>query len=316
MANWYEYSEIKQIRARVSEQLKLYPRSGTSDQEAATQFWGRVEREGKLCEALALFDELLAARMEYMHLPRETKQQFAARIEREGRHAEVERIRAELREIGLTEREVQKELVEQLQPLDGTVTRPWETPDPWQAGRLFRKKADQDRLVGFATMVSDRYEDEDEDDFAERKHAEEELERLRCARLRQEERRALAAARRRAHEISAANSDSAPEATRNSTTRATSTPAPGSVGAPTPAETSAEARVECGICHGHSGTHYDHCRRFVSGQTPLPCKRCMQGIVMPSNPTYEWIIANHCDACYARLRPTPERKRGSVASSR
>lgn len=191
---WYEYSEIQFIRGAVEEQLKLPPYNGPKGQrESATAFWARVERAGLLLEALALYDKEWAERMWYMHMRRETKKQFAERIEREGRQAEAECVRAELRASGMSEREIQVDLVTRLQPLDGTDTRAWETPDPWQAGRLFRRKVDQDRLLELANP-----DGTDDDAGYQGKQAQEARWRVECAKRRQEERRALAAARKRA----------------------------------------------------------------------------------------------------------------------
>jgi hypothetical protein len=81
------------------------------------------------------------------------------------------------------------ELVKRFQPRDGTKTRAWETPDPWQLGRLFKKKADQQNVL--EQIDRDDYEDED----AGLTEAEN---RLLWAERRRDERQALADARRRA----------------------------------------------------------------------------------------------------------------------
>jgi hypothetical protein len=113
-------------------------------------------------------------------------------MEREGRQAEAERLRAKLLASGLTRREAQVKLVERLQPFDGSTTRAWETPDPWEGGRLFRNKADQDERLN----IVKRAEDEDYDEeFDEAKN------RIFWAELRRDERQALADARRRARDI-------------------------------------------------------------------------------------------------------------------
>src|SRR5262245_61836488 len=142
MAKWYELSEVKGIRCRVEENLKGLPPSKDKNETAAA-FWARLEQAGLLVKALELYDELAEDRGEWVHRPRETKKAFAERIEREGRQADVERVRSKLLAEGRTLREIHTYLVNRFQPLDGSRTRPWETPDPWEAGRLFRKKEDQ-----------------------------------------------------------------------------------------------------------------------------------------------------------------------------
>jgi hypothetical protein len=87
----------------------------------------------------------------------------------------------------MSEREIQEELVGRFQPLNGSATRNWPTPDPWQAGRLFRRKADQDELLALAS-------EEDDEDV----EADEAIRRVECAQWRRAERIALEAARRRA----------------------------------------------------------------------------------------------------------------------
>ena len=101
----------------------------------------------------------------------------------------MERARAELLASGLTNRETQVELVNRFQPRDGTKTGAWQTPDPWQQGRLFKKKKDQQQVL--EQIECD--EDEDEDDGLT-----EPENRLHWAERRREERQALASARRRA----------------------------------------------------------------------------------------------------------------------
>jgi hypothetical protein len=181
----YEYCEVADIRARVEDQLPKLPACKGTD-ETPAEFWARAERAGLLEEALALYDKIAAERRQTR---RETKKQFDQRIEHERRHAEVERVRAELLASGLTNRETQVELVNRFQPRDGTKTRAWETPDPWQQGRLFKKKTDQQKVL----EQVERDEDEDEDD-----EVTEAENRLQWAERRREERQALADARRRA----------------------------------------------------------------------------------------------------------------------
>src|SRR5262249_12825944 len=115
--------------------------------ETATAFWARLEKAGRLIEALELYDQIAEDHAKWVHAPRETKKMFAERIVREGREVEVEAARNQLLEGGYSLREVHEKLVNTFQPLDGSQTRPWETPDPWEAGRLFRKKEDQNRLA-------------------------------------------------------------------------------------------------------------------------------------------------------------------------
>ena len=87
---------------------------------------GARETADLLEEALNLYDTLAEADKE--QAPRETKKMFVERIAREGRQAEIENTRNELMEDDL--REIHAKLVERFQPLDGTKTRPWTTPDP------------------------------------------------------------------------------------------------------------------------------------------------------------------------------------------
>jgi hypothetical protein len=181
----YEYCEVAEIRGRVEEQLpKLPARKGTD--ETPAEFWARAERAGLLQEALALYDKMAAARRQTR---REKKKQFDQRIEREGRHAEVERARTELLASGLTNRETQVVLVNRFQPRDGTKTRAWETPDPWRQGRLFKKKADQQKVM---ELTNDVEYDDGEKEMTEAEN------RLNWAERRREERQALADAQRRA----------------------------------------------------------------------------------------------------------------------
>src|SRR5262249_52977415 len=137
----------------VERRLNLPPPKGR--RESAAEFWSRLDQAGRLVEALALYDRIAAEWAAGARIPRETNAQFVQRGEREGRRAEVERALAELLASGLTRREAQEELVGRFQPLDGTRVRAWPTPDPWEAGRLFHKKADQDELLA---AVSDEDE--------------------------------------------------------------------------------------------------------------------------------------------------------------
>jgi hypothetical protein len=197
MARWWESSEIYAVRLQVAGRLKL-PDTNKDEYLSPTRFWADAEKVGRLVEALALYDQIAAGRAAWRHLRRETKADFERRIEREGRQAEAERVRAELLASGLSHREAQEELVSRLQPLDGRKTRAWPTPDPWEAGRLFLKKADQERLLADAG-------EEDEDESAEA-YAEGARWRLQCAERRRDERVTLAAARRRAQALKAAAS--------------------------------------------------------------------------------------------------------------
>jgi hypothetical protein len=178
---------INAIRYQVEQRLTLP--APKSREESAADFWSRVEEAGLLVEALVLYDEIAADWAAAAEIPRETKAVFLKRVEREGRRAEAEHVLAELLASGWTRREAQEELVERFQPLDGTRTRAWETPDPWEAGRLFHKKADQDRLLA---RVAD---DEEDPEYQEAE------ERVAWARYRRAEGTALAAARRRARDL-------------------------------------------------------------------------------------------------------------------
>jgi hypothetical protein len=184
----YECCEIAEIRSRIEQQLPKL-RAGKSKDESPAEFWSRVERTGLLIEALVLYDKITAEHVALKHLRRETKKAFEQRMQREGRQVEAERFRAELLATGLSQRQTQVALVERLQPLDGTRTRAWETPDPWQAGRLFKSKADQDRVLELTQ------DEENDDEDGSRSDAEN---RLNWAQRRRDERQALADARRRA----------------------------------------------------------------------------------------------------------------------
>jgi len=191
--------EIAVLRFLVSKSLpQLLEYRGL--REPPEEFWRRVERAGLLVAALDKFDKLVAMYTGHTRVRRETKKQFAERVEREGRQAEAEQLRAKLSACGLSQRQVQVQLVRRLQPLDGTKTEAWETPDPWLAGRLFRRKAAQQRLLRLArkkTQTGHQYtqEEEDEDDGDEVVAA---LKQVNQAKERRRERRALAEAREHA----------------------------------------------------------------------------------------------------------------------
>src|SRR5262249_41218637 len=85
---------------------------------------------------------------------------------------------------------------------DGSATEAWQTPDPWEAGRLFRKRADQVVLLARAN----RYEGEEDDDDEEDTEGDKVWwggGGVECAGRRRDERVALAAARRRAQALRA-----------------------------------------------------------------------------------------------------------------
>jgi len=214
MSKWYEQSRVRMLRSFVTKHLEeegLLPRSKDED-EAAAVFWARVEEAGFLVKALELYDQFDDQDVEWVHRPRETKKAFAERIEREGRQAEVDAARKELLEHGYSLRKIHEQLVYRFQPQDGTLTRPWETPDPWEAGRLFRKKEDQDKFLAEAERddVHDycpesRWRFEWAQQHREKRIASENAKyRVDCAKWRQEERVALSNARRRAPEVARA----------------------------------------------------------------------------------------------------------------
>ena len=118
MYKWYEHDEVNEIRCEVEERLNLPP-AKKGEYEPAAAFWARVERAGLLPQALALYDQLAAERAAE-RVRRETKKEFEQRVEREGRQAEAEHLRAELLASGLSQRQVQQELVKRLQPLEGS----------------------------------------------------------------------------------------------------------------------------------------------------------------------------------------------------
>jgi protein-tyrosine-phosphatase len=184
----YEYCEQTVIRSCMAERWPKLA-AGKGEDETPAEFWSRVERAGLLREALELYDAIAAERTAWKCIKRETKQEFEQRLRREGRLTEAKRLRAELLASGLTQRQAQMALVERLQPLDGTRTRAWQTPDPWEAGRLFKKKADQVQLLAHR---------QDEEDDDEEEALSEDENRLYWAELRRDERQALAGAQRRA----------------------------------------------------------------------------------------------------------------------
>jgi hypothetical protein len=159
-------------------------------------------------------------------------------------------------------REAQEKLVQLLQPLAGGETRAWTTPNPWNGGRLCRRKADQDALLALSGKLPSR------ESVA--------LRRLRWAEHRRDERLALVAARQRVEALKAA-----PPKIR---ARPEPPPSP------------------CERCSGQRGRHYRNFPRFVDGMTSIPCEDCNGGVVSPSNPTYNWARRNLCDSCYAKGR--------------
>jgi hypothetical protein len=203
----YAYCQITDIRRRVEQRLDGLPAYRPNPAygcpaETAAQFWARVEKAGLLVPALALYDEIAAGDAAERRVRRETRPEFERRVEREGRSAEAARVREELLASGLSQREAQEELVRRLQPLDGGRTKAWETPDPWLAGRLFRSKADQRRLLNLA-IGAEQYLHVGEDLGDADDEGAVAADRLQRARQRREERRALAAARRRAQALAA-----------------------------------------------------------------------------------------------------------------
>jgi hypothetical protein len=200
MSKRREHNKIRTIRIKVEVELGLITRMTSSPKE----FWDFAEQKGKLVEAVDLFNRLEAERKAWARVPRETKEEFARRIAQEGRQEQADQLRAELLASGLSKREVQVELVAQMQPLDGRKTRAQETPDPWLNGRLFRKKADHEKLVEKANGGDFDYDDFDEDDEQDDDVDQAEAKaRLKAAGDRLEERVALAAARKRARVLQA-----------------------------------------------------------------------------------------------------------------
>jgi hypothetical protein len=187
---WYERCEIREIRLEVGKKIMAGPAKDRAlGKVQPGDFWRRMEWDGRLVQVLALYDEIAQKRAAVKPVRRETKGMFAERIEREGRQTEVEKARSELLASGLSNREVQRELVNRFQPLEHMETRAWETPDPWAQGRLFHKNADFNRLLSEARPRL-------EDPSANKAYW-----RIRYAEIRREERSALANARRRARKL-------------------------------------------------------------------------------------------------------------------
>jgi len=98
--------------------------------------------------------------------------------------------------------------VDCFQPLDGSWTRPWTTPNPWENGRLFRKKGDQEKLQAeiergeeSSWCPKSRWHYEWDQMHKEKRRVSSNAKyRMDCAEWRREERVALANARRRAPE--------------------------------------------------------------------------------------------------------------------
>jgi hypothetical protein len=201
-SKWFEQSTVFDLRQEVARLLGLSQRHGRK-QGAPSDFWEDAEEKGMLVQAVELYDRLEAERARRPR--RETKKEFEERVEKEGRAAEAQRLRDELLASGLNKREVQRRLVGRLQPLDGSATVAWETPNSWAKGRLFRTKAQHEELLALVEADNDADADFEEDEFEyDGQEAKEAAHRLACARWRQEEREALAEARRRAHALKAA----------------------------------------------------------------------------------------------------------------
>ena len=75
---------------------------------------------------------------------RETTKQFWSRVVQEGRQKQAEATWDQLRASGQSKRAAQTQLVAMFQPLDGTPTRAWVTPDSWACGRQDAKKPPPD----------------------------------------------------------------------------------------------------------------------------------------------------------------------------
>ena len=75
MAKWYEWSNVKWFRLRAEERLKDLPPAKDKN-ETAEAFWARVEKAGRLIEALELYDQIAEGNAKWVHLPRETKKMF------------------------------------------------------------------------------------------------------------------------------------------------------------------------------------------------------------------------------------------------
>jgi hypothetical protein len=179
---FYDDCPACDIRLRVA--VRLYLTALSPLDESPTAFWWRLRSSGRLGEVLRLYDRMMKDRAESASIPRETRTQFLDRVEREGRRDQAERALARLLASGLSAREAQEKLVERFQPLDGSQTRAWATPDPWANGRLFRRKKVQEELLAAASPEGKKE--------AARRAAADLVER---ARHRQEERVTLADAR-------------------------------------------------------------------------------------------------------------------------
>jgi hypothetical protein len=213
MSKWFEGSNVKWFRRQAEDQLveakKLTP--SQNKEETAVEFWARLERAGLLEEALKLYDEIAESYAEWVHTPRETKKMFAERIEREGRQAEIEEQRQFYSELGYSLREIHEMLVDDFQPLDGSQTRPWTTPNPWENGRLFRKKEDQKRFAAEIEAYDkndycpkNRWRYEWNQMHQEKRRVSTKAEwRVDCAKWRRDERIALANAHKRVRELRA-----------------------------------------------------------------------------------------------------------------
>ena len=185
----YAYCNELYIRRVVAQRLKL----PLHQPETPAEWWTAVERGGRLLDALALYDRIDAERAARRRVRRETKKQFAERIDREGRRSEAEQLRADLLSSGLSQREAQIELVARLQPLDGSTTRAWPTPNPWQTSRLFLRRVTENWL--YAQAAEEEYYEADDDEYCDPEEAEN---RIKWAKRRLEERRALSSVRWRA----------------------------------------------------------------------------------------------------------------------
>jgi len=71
---------------------------------------------------------------------RESKRDFWARMEREGRTEEARAAESEMLAKGMYCSSMQVQLVRNFQPLDGSATRAWTTPNSWEHGRQYWKK--------------------------------------------------------------------------------------------------------------------------------------------------------------------------------
>jgi hypothetical protein len=116
-----------------------------------------------------------------------------------------------------------------LQPLDGSATRAWQTPNPWNEGRFCQKKVDQEKLLSLNGKPPSKEEME--------------RTRLKWAQHRLEERRALVAAHAEAGKP-------APPKITNGTNSAPSHP---------------NVPYQCKRCGGSPGAHFRHCMYFVEG---------------------------------------------------